>query len=84
MNAVLYLPRAGGPWRYLPRDSFPPHSTVYNIFRKFQRDGVWEAIWAELYMALHERVGREASPSAAVLDSQSVKSAEKRAVETTR
>jgi transposase len=58
-------------------DAFPPRSTVYNIFRKFQRDGVWEAIWAELHMALREQLGREASPSAAVLDSQSVKSAEK-------
>jgi putative transposase len=76
--------RAGCPWRYLPRDSFPPRSTVYNIFRKFQRGGVWEAIWAELYMALRERMSREASPSAAVLDSQSVKSAEKGAVKTTR
>jgi putative transposase len=45
MNAILYLLRTGCPWRYLPRDSFPPRSTVYNIFRKFQRDGVWEAIW---------------------------------------
>jgi hypothetical protein len=42
------------PWRYryLPRDSFPPRSTVYNICRKFQLDGVREAIWAELHMAL--------------------------------
>jgi putative transposase len=63
MNAVLYLLRTGCPWRYLPRDSFPPRSTVYNIFRKFPRDGVWEAIWAELHMALRERMGREASPS---------------------
>jgi putative transposase len=77
MNAILYLLRTGCPWRYLPRDSFPPRSTVYNIFRKFQRDGIWEAIWAELHMVLRERMGREASPSAAVLDSQSVKSAEK-------
>ena len=46
MNA--YLLRTGWPWRYLPADSFPPRSTVYNIFRKFQREGVWEAIWAEL------------------------------------
>jgi hypothetical protein len=68
--------RTGCPWRYLPRDSFPPRSTVYNIFRKFLRDGVWEAIWAELHMALREQMGREASPSAALLDSQSVKSAE--------
>jgi transposase len=84
MNAIFYLLRTGCPWRYLPRDSFPPRSTVYNIFRKFQRDGVWEAIWAELHMALRERMGREASPSAAVLDSQSVKSAEKGAVLTTK
>jgi putative transposase len=77
MNAILYLLRSSCPWRYLPRDGLPPRSTVYNIFRKFQRDRVWEAIWAELHMALRERMGREASPSAAVLDSQSVKSTEK-------
>lgn len=77
MNAIFYLLRTGCPWRYLPRDGFPPRSTVYNIFRKFQRDGTWEAIWAELHMALRERLGREASPSAAILDSQTVKSAEK-------
>src|SRR5882724_7525428 len=52
INAILYLLRTGCPWRYLPRDSFPPRSTVYNIFRKFQRDGVWEAIWAELHEAV--------------------------------
>ena len=67
MNAILYLLRTGCPWRYLPRDRFPPRSTVYNIFRKFQHEGVWEAIWAELYLALRERIGREASLSAAVL-----------------
>src|SRR6188472_1108059 len=77
MNAIFYLLRTGCPWRYLPRDGFPPRSTVYNIFRKFQRDGVWEAIWAELHMALRERQGREASPTAAVIDSQTLKSAEK-------
>jgi len=84
MNAILYLLRTGCPWRYLPRDRFSPRSTVYNIFRKFQREGVWEAIWAQLHMALRERMGREASPSAAVLDSQSLKSAEKGAVKTTK
>ena len=83
MNAILYLLRTGCPWRYLPRDGFPPRSTVYNIFRKFQRDGAWEAIWAELHAALRERLGHEASPSAAVLDSQSLKSAEKGAAKTT-
>lgn len=39
VNAILYLPRTGRPWHYLPSDRFPPRSTVYNIFRKFQRDG---------------------------------------------
>ena len=39
MNAILYLLRTGCPWRYLPRDSFPPRSTVYNISGKFQREG---------------------------------------------
>src|SRR6266699_1399930 len=56
MNAILYLLRTGCPWHYLPHDGFPPRSTVCNIFRKFQREGTWEAIWAELHMALRERV----------------------------
>ena len=77
MNAIFFLLRTGCPWRYLPRGIFPPRSTVYNIFRKFQREGVWEAIWAELLFALREQAGREASPTAAVIDSQSLKSAEK-------
>jgi len=84
LNAILHLMRTGCPWRYLPRDSFPPRSTVYKIFRKFQRDGGWEAIWAELHMSLRERMGREAGPSAAVLDSQSVRSVEEGAVTTTK
>ena len=77
MNGIFYLLRTGCPWRYLPRGAFPPRSTVYNIFRQFQRDGVWERIWEELHMALREALGREASPSAAILDSQSLKAAEK-------
>ena len=77
MNAIFYLLRTGCPWRYLPRGLFPPRSTVYNIFRQFQRDGVWERIWEELHMALREALDREASPSAAIIDSQSLKAAEK-------
>jgi transposase len=77
MNAIFYLLRTGCPWRYLPRDAFPARSTVYNIFRKFQRDGSWEAIWAALYPVLREREDREASPTAGVIDSQTLKSAEK-------
>ncbi len=77
MNAIFYLLRTGSPWRYLPRDPFPPRSTVYNIFRKFQREGVWDRIWEELHVALREHLGREASPTAAIIDSQSLKAAEK-------
>jgi transposase len=80
MNAILYLPRAGCPWRYLPRDGFPPRSTVSTIFRNFQREGVWDAIWDRLHADLREHRGREASPTASIIDSQSVKSAEKGAV----
>jgi len=47
MNAILYLLHAGCPCCYLPRDSFPLRSTVYYIFRKFQREGVWEVIRAD-------------------------------------
>jgi len=66
----------GCPWRLLPPDGFPPRSTAYNIFRNVRRDGTWEAIWAEFHVALRERLGREASPSATILDSQTIKSAE--------
>ena len=51
-------------------------------FRNFKRDGVWDAIWDSLHMDLRETLGREASPTAAVIDSQTVKSAEKGAVTT--
>ena len=77
LNAIFYLLRTGCPWRYLPPERFPPRSTVYNIFRAFQREGVWEAIWDALRMTLRERLGHEASPTAAILDSQSLKAAEK-------
>jgi hypothetical protein len=72
------------PWRYLPRDSSPPRSTVYNIFRKFQRDGVWEVDLGRAAYGVARTDGVGASPSAAVFDSQSVKSAENEAVMTGR
>ena len=75
MNAIFYLLRTGCPWRYLPRGVFRPRSTVYNIFRAFQRGSGSDR--EELRAALRERLGREASPSASVIDSQSLKSAEK-------
>lgn len=78
MDALFYLLRTGCPWRYLPRDGrFPPRGTVYNIFRGFERDGVWEAIAAALVAAERGRAGRAADPSAGVLDSQTTKAAER-------
>jgi putative transposase len=50
IDAIFYQLRTGCLWRSLPRDEFPPRSTVYNIFRKIQKDGVREAIWEELHM----------------------------------
>jgi putative transposase len=75
VNAIFYVMRAGCSWRLLPAD-FPPWSTVYRWFAAWC-DGVFERINHALGMADRERVGREANPSAAIIDSQSVKSAEK-------
>jgi transposase len=75
MNAIFYVLRAGCPWRMLPKD-FPPRSTVYGWFLHFRRDGLFETINHHLVMKDRERVGRQASPSAAVIDSQSVKTIE--------
>ena len=64
-------------WRLLPHD-FPPWQTVYYYLRRWQREGVWERVHHALVMADRERAGREASPSAAIIDSQSVKTADQK------
>src|SRR4051812_35407621 len=64
VNAILYFLRAGMAWRLLPHD-LPPWQTVYYYLRRWQRDGVWDRVHHALVMADRERVGREASPSAA-------------------
>jgi transposase len=75
INAIFYVLRAGCAWRMLPKD-FPPMTTVYGWFLRFRREGLFETINHHLVMSDRERQGREASPSAAVIDSQSVKTAE--------
>lgn len=75
MNAIFYVLRSGCAWRLLPKD-FPPMTTVYGWFLRFRREGLFETINHHLVMLDRERVGREASPSAAVIDSQSVKTVE--------
>jgi len=59
----------------LPR-GFPPYSTIYGYFRQFWQLGIWTRIWAALLMDGRERAGKEASPNAAIIDSQSVKTTE--------
>src|SRR5215469_8525814 len=63
------------PWRYLPSD-FPPWPTVYYWFRRLSADGSWERVNHTLVMAARQRGGRDASPTAAIIDSQSVKATE--------
>jgi putative transposase len=75
INAIFYVLRAGCAWSLLPKD-FPPKSTVYGWFLRFRREGVFQTLNHHLVMADRERVGRDASPSAAVIDSQSVKTVE--------
>src|SRR3954453_3791956 len=75
MNAIFYVLRGGIAWRLLPRD-MPPKSTVYRWFALWRDTGVFETINHLLVMADRNRVGREASPSAALIDSQSVKTTE--------
>jgi len=75
MNAIFFVLRGGCPWRMLP-EHFPPHQTVYRWFTRFRDDRTWERLNHLLVMQDRERVGREASPSAAVVDSQSVKTTE--------
>src|SRR5271169_2773403 len=76
MNGVMYILSTGCQWRYLPKD-FPPYSTVHHYFIWWQCDGVLDRIHHALYVAFREEAEREASPTAAIIDSQSVKSAEK-------
>lgn len=75
VNAILHVLRSGCPWRLLPKD-FPPRSTVQRYFAAWRDDALWVRINHHLLMATREAEGREASPSAGVIDSQSVKTTE--------
>lgn len=75
IDAILYVLSAGCAWTLLPRE-FPPVSTVQGYFYRWRDDGTWERINHALLMAAREAMGREASPSAGVIDSQSVKTTE--------
>lgn len=72
LNAIFYIVRAGCAWHMLPHD-LPPWKTVYHYFRLWRKDGTWAHINAALRTELREAEGRDPQPSAAILDSQSVK-----------
>lgn len=76
MNAIRYQLRAGGAWRLVPHD-LPKWQTVYAYFRRWQDDGTWERIAGVLRRELRTARGRRPEPSAAILDSQTVKTTEK-------
>jgi len=76
MNGILYLVRTGCSWRQLPHD-LPPWGTVHWYYRCFRLDGTWRKIHDALREKVRTAAGRKPSPSAAIVDSQSVKTTEK-------
>jgi putative transposase len=72
INGVRYVNRTGCPWRALPHD-LPPWGTVWYYFWRFRNEGVWQAIHDALRERVRAKAGREPTPSAAIVDSQSVK-----------
>ncbi len=75
VNALLYLHKTGCQWEMIPHD-FPHYSTVYYHFRQWEKKGIWERINDRLRRHVRKQEGRDAEPSAAIVDSQSVKTTE--------
>jgi putative transposase len=76
LNGIFYQTRGGASWRMLPHD-LPPWGTVHYYYRRWRLDGAWQRMHDALRGKVRRKAGRKASPSAAILDSQSVKTAEK-------
>jgi putative transposase len=76
LNGIFYQTRGGASWRMLPHD-LPPWGTVHYYYRRWRREGAWQRIHDALRGQVRRQAGRTASPSAAILDSQSVKTTEK-------
>jgi putative transposase len=75
INAILYLLRTGCQWRYLPKE-YPNYNSVYYHYHKWCGDGTWEAVNTALRERVRQEAGRDAQPSLAIIDSQSVKTTE--------
>jgi putative transposase len=74
VNGILYVNRTGCQWRALPKD-YPPWSTVYDFFRKWRNDGIWQQLNDTLREKVRQKAGRQRTPKSAYLDSQSAKAA---------
>ncbi len=77
VNAIFYLLRTGCSWEMLPHD-FPPYSTVYYYFRRWHKRGLWEQINQVLREQIRIKQGKSPHATAAIIDSQSVKTTEKK------
>jgi len=82
-NGVMYVLSTGCQWRYIPKD-LPPRSTLHSYLSLWNWDGTLDRIHEALYVKCREKVGREVSPTACIIDSQSVKGAEKGGPASTR
>src|SRR5687768_10735538 len=82
-NGLMYVLSTGCQWRAIPKD-LPPRSTVYGYFDLWDHDGTVQRLHHALFVQCREQAGREASPTAAIIDSQSVKGAEKGGPPSTR
>jgi len=83
VNGLLYVLGTGCQWRAIPKD-LPPRSTLHSYLMRWEWDGTLGQIHHALYVLCREQAGREASPTAAIIDSQSVKGAEKGGLRSTR
>ena len=83
VNGLMYILSTGCQWRAIPRD-LPARSTLYDYFDLWSYDGTLDRLHDALYVKCREQAGREASPTAAIIDSQSVKSTEKGGAASTR
>lgn len=75
INAILYVARTGCQWRMLPAD-FPNWSTAYGVFWKWRNDGTWEKVHDALREKTRRAAGKKSTPTAAIIDSQSIRTAE--------
>src|SRR5258708_5634269 len=83
LNAICYVLSTGCQWQALPKD-LPPKSTAHSYFMLWEWDGTLERLHHALYVETRKHEGREASPTAAIIDSQSAKAAQKGALHSTR